>query len=254
MEKTLLILSLVILSLSFSAFSQQKENTTCEVENSNWKCDCEKKTCKRRQGAPGPIVIADCNSYTDLYQSGIDPFEAFQPIETVPPKTKGKRIKCYYEYLDSNGKKINNADFVDAKGNKFNNFKFDYAEPFVEGLAIVRSLTIGGLYAYESWHIKPDGNRLYKNHFNHVWPFINDYAVVDKTGGYKMFHINKEGERIYRQTYIGAEAFNENGKAMVQKTETMYAIIDVSGKELITRNDQSKQSCKKWFDDNGYFK
>ena len=115
---------------------------------------------------------------------------------------------------------------------------YDDVGDFQDGIGIVTLFTPTRV----SWHIKTDGQPLYASskRYCKVMPFHNGYAIVYLDYSCHQAHINKNGDRIYPQTYFWVYDFNASGRAVVIKkipldrTEALYVVIDTTGKEILS--------------------
>lgn len=131
--------------------------------------------------------------------------------------------------------------YLDTLGNWVIQPIYDNATDFFDGLAIVcKCEGSDGNGQYYSWHILPNGEKLYQQKYVDVHPFYGEYAIVDKDGGYHMCHINKKGQPLYPQTYQWLYNFNDVGKTLairninISKDVCTWVVLNTSGKELYT--------------------
>lgn len=140
--------------------------------------------------------------------------------------------------------------FEDATGKLVIPYTYDFADDFHDGLAVVgKKNPAGSAVSYYRWHIKPDGTRLYRQNYCDVGNFVNGYAVVDVTGGYKICHIKKDGTPLYSERYTRCEDFNQYGRAMVEKVDpdpkkdlVTFLVIDTTGKVLGSKRYSFRQN------------
>ncbi len=125
--------------------------------------------------------------------------------------------------------------FENASGQLVIPCTYDFGENFHDGLAVVgKRNPKGSAVSYYKWHINKDGKRIYRQNYCDVSNFVNGYAVVDVTGGYKICHIKKDGTPLYPERYTRCWDFNQYGRAMVEKAVpekdlVTFLVIDTTG-------------------------
>jgi hypothetical protein len=145
-----------------------------------------------------------------------------------------KKNSCELTGLGSEYKKYG---YLDTNGNWAIQPTYDNAKDFHDGLGIV-SQCVGS--KINSWHILPDGKKLYQQKYENVGPFIHGYAIVDVDGAYHMCHIDKKGKPLYPQRYAVLHDFNKEGKTFAQrnisfKNDTcVWVVLNTKGQELYT--------------------
>lgn len=113
---------------------------------------------------------------------------------------------------------------IDLNGNRVCKDSFIYCGDFKDGIACVKLKN--GRYK----HIDTQGLFLNNKEFTDLGIFHKNYATAKDTSGW--FHIDKNGNEIYKDRYLAVEPFY-NGFALVTKFDTNKIIIDEKGKTLI---------------------
>ncbi len=127
--------------------------------------------------------------------------------------------------------------YVDTTGAWVIQPQYDDARDFSGGYGIVMKCRPDGS-GYYSWHILPNGERLYPQNYVDVTPFAGDYATADKDGAYHYCHINKKGVPLYSQTYPVLGNFNSFGKAVAIRNISLstgtctWVVLNTKGVEL----------------------
>lgn len=129
--------------------------------------------------------------------------------------------------------------YVDSEGQIVITPQYDFGDDFKDGVAVVgKKNPAGSAVSYHKWHIDRNGKPLYAtNLYCDVNRFVNGYAIVDVTGGYKMCHIDRSGKPLYPERYTYCYNFNTAGRALVQKTISSkdivrFLVINTSGTVL----------------------
>jgi hypothetical protein len=120
----------------------------------------------------------------------------------------------------------NNKYFhIDLNGNRIYRGNFIYCGDYKDGFACVKQAN--GLYR----HINTYGQFLNDKEFSDLGIFHKNFATAkDKNGWY---HIDKRGNEIYRQRFLGIEPFY-NGFALVTQFDNNQIIIDENGTTKLT--------------------
>jgi len=119
----------------------------------------------------------------------------------------------------------NNYFHIDLDGKKIYSDSFIYCGDFKDGYACVK--TANGLYR----HIDIKGNFLNDKSYLDLGIFHKNFATaMDKDG---WFHIDKDGNEIYRHRFLAVEPFY-NGFALVTQFDKNKIIIDEQGQKIIS--------------------
>lgn len=126
---------------------------------------------------------------------------------------------------------------------------YDYASDFKGRRAMVgKNNPANSEVPYHQWHIDENGKAIYAtNLYCNVYNFINGYAVVNVTTGYKKCHIKPDGKPLYAERYTDCWDFNPKGRALVEKANpeagtVRYLVIDRTGKILTFKNYKFSES------------
>ena len=172
----------------------------------------------------GELVVDCIYDYAEKFYNGYAIVGILKPpgVKMCSLARTGKKYRCSLGFIDSTGRLIIPC-------------QYDFARNFSEGYAAVGLLTSGE--DRDNWfHIDTKGNRLYSESYGDAWDFIRGYAIVDLDAQYHRSHINKQGMRIYSQTYLYLYPFNEYGKALCQKihnnSSDLFVVINTRGEEL----------------------
>jgi hypothetical protein len=169
-------------------------------------------------------------------------FPQIQVNKVINDTIFSTKISCNRVMFGVKSSKLNCIDesykygYLDSLGRVIIEPVYDRAQDFVDGLAVVKQCGESG--GYHSWHILPDGKKLYQQKYVDVRDFINGYAIVDKDGGYHMCHISKTGKPAYSQTYQWLYDFNEAGKTVgirninLSTDKCVWVVLDTKGKEI----------------------
>lgn len=131
----------------------------------------------------------------------------------------------YQENLCTVRETDNKYFHIDLDGKKIYSDSFVYCGDFKDGYACVK--TANGLYR----HIDIKGNFLNDKSYLDLGIFHKNFATaMDKDG---WFHIDKDGNEIYRQRFLAVEPFY-NGFALVTQFDKNKIIIDEQGKKIIS--------------------
>jgi len=125
---------------------------------------------------------------------------------------------------------------VNKKGEFIELSEYEYIEPVMEGLALVKK---DGKYGY----INTKGKLVIDTKYDSATSFLNGYAVVEEEGD--TFYINKKGKNKFKKTFRTAKPFSE-GLAFV-RTEGSYfysggAYINTKGKIVFQTIDSGQFS------------
>ena len=119
----------------------------------------------------------------------------------------------------------NNYFHIDLNGNRIYKDNFLYAGDYKDGIACVKIAS--GFYK----HIDTKGNFINDKVFLDLGVFHKNFATSkDKDGWY---HIDKQGNEIYRQRYQAIEPFY-NGLALVTQFDNNKIIVDECGNKIIS--------------------
>jgi len=131
----------------------------------------------------------------------------------------------YQENLCTVRDSDNNYFHIDLNGNRIYTDNFIYCGDFKDGIACVK--TANGLHR----HIDIKGNLLNDKTFLDLGVFHKSFATaMDKDG---WFHIDKDGNEIYRHRFVAVEPFY-NGLALVTQLDKSKIIIDEQGQKIIS--------------------
>lgn len=119
----------------------------------------------------------------------------------------------------------NNYFHIDLDGNRIYADNFIYCGDFKDGYACVK--TAKGFHR----HIDVKGKFLNDKAYLDLGIFHKNFATaMDKDG---WFHIDKDGNEIYRQRFLAVEPFY-NGFALVTQFDKNKIIIDEQGQKIIS--------------------
>jgi len=191
---------------------------------------------------------------TEFYFSNPDMakgFEKFMKEDSVGKELGNTSVRVMTRSGDGgthstnlvNGRRLfekgNKFGYTDSEGKVVIAPEYDFGDDFKDGVAVVgKKNPAGSTISYHKWHIDRTGKALYaKNLYCDVNRFVNGYAVVDVTGGYKMCHINRSGKPLYTERYTYCYNFSMSGRALVEKAipsknTVRYLVINTSGEVL----------------------
>lgn len=118
----------------------------------------------------------------------------------------------------------NNQYFhIDISGDRIYSGNYVYAGDYKDGIACVKLKD--GLFR----HIDNKGKFINNKSFLDLGIFHKNFATAKDKSGW--FHINKEGNELYRDRYLMVEPFY-NGFALVTKPDNHKIIVDEQGKKV----------------------
>ncbi len=128
--------------------------------------------------------------------------------------------------------------FIDTNGNQKIDFKYEYAEDYINGLAIVHNED------YEEGIIDTKGNEVVKfGEFSNIYRYnesqnvISEYSnifIATTDDGQKKL-INKDGKVVTSNAY---EDIDEKNGIVYFENNGKYGLLDVNGKEILTSNEE----------------
>lgn len=116
--------------------------------------------------------------------------------------------------------KDNKYYHIDLLGNRIYSKEYTYVGDYKDGIACVR------LYSGFFMHINLQGDYINNKQFIDLGVFHKNFATARESKGW--FHINKEGEALYKDRYLLIEPFY-NGYAIVTDFEYKKKIINEKG-------------------------
>lgn len=126
----------------------------------------------------------------------------------------------YQENICTVRDKSNAYFHIDLEGNRIYEDNYVYAGDFKDGFACVKMQN--GLFK----HINTNGESINDKSFLDLGIFHKNFATAKDVNGW--FHIDKDGQELYKQRYSVIEPFY-NGFALVTESGNNKQIIDESG-------------------------
>ncbi|MDF2904719.1 MAG: repeat-containing protein [Herbinix sp.] len=154
------------------------------------------------------------------------PTEAPTPTITPDPEDISEAVALYPAFQKIDGEE--KYGYIDKSGTFVINPVYDYAEPYTDGMAIVRSV---GNYKV----IDKTGAIIFENNDNIILPYHNGMAAFMniKEDTLLYGYIDTKGTVIIEPSFTFADNFNEDGQAYVALPGGKgYQLIDKTGKVL----------------------
>lgn len=128
--------------------------------------------------------------------------------------------------------------FIDTNGNQKIDFKYEFAEDYINGLAIVHNED------YEEGIIDTKGNEIVKfGEFSNIYRYnesqnvTSEYSnifIATTDDGQKKF-INKDGKVVTTNAY---EDIDEKNGIIYFENNGKYGLLDINGKEILTSDEE----------------
>jgi hypothetical protein len=114
---------------------------------------------------------------------------------------------------------------IDLQGNRIYLENYLYAGDYKDGIACMKQQN--GFFR----HIDTNGNSISNKEFSDLGVFHKNFATAKDKDGW--FHIDKQGNEVYKQRYLAVESFY-NGFALVTQFDENKIIINEKGEVVHT--------------------